>query len=64
MINYPALLSALLALCFALSLGIVHGLERAGYAEVGLRVLFFCLIALACLVGVIWCVLTNGGGIL
>jgi hypothetical protein len=64
MINYPALLSAGCALAFALALFIVLNLESAGYASASLRVLFFCVIALVSIVGVIVSVLTRGGGIL
>jgi len=64
MINQPALLAALLMACLCASLGILHGLESLGLAGVSLRVILFGLIALACLIGVVLCVLTNGGGIL
>jgi hypothetical protein len=64
MLNQPALIAAVLMACLCVSLGIVDNLEQLGLGETALRVLFFCCIALVCLVGVVVCILTEGGGIL
>jgi hypothetical protein len=63
-INQPALIAAALMACLCISLAIVDNLEALGLGAASLRVLFFCCVALACLVGVVVCILTNGGGIL
>ncbi len=64
LINEPALTASILMACLCTSLGIVSNLEAAGRAVTTIRVLTFCCIALACLVGIVWCVLSSGGGIL